>query len=285
MKTILVPTDFSDCARYASDAAIELAKVIEAELHFYHFMSIPFDWSHLSSAETEKMYPDVTRKVKNVQHLLTKLVYQARAAGVLAKFFIGYNETAEDIIDQADERGISMVIMGSHGSKGLKEFFIGSNAQKIVRQSKVPVFILKESLETIKVSNILFVSNFEDEMLQPFEQVIVLARMLNAKINLLYVNVPDAFSETWEIEQKMESFIALAGDALDKAETINTRLFENGVQRYCDANNEGMLAIATHQSRGLSRLFLGGIAEKVVNHINIPVMSIPVRERSGYPRL
>lgn len=285
MKTILVPTDFSDCAKYASDTAIEFAKIMGAEVLFYHFMSIPVDWTLLSLADTQKMYPDITRKVKSVQYHLSKLTDESLKHGVSAKSFIGYNETAESIIKRADEMGISMIIMGSHGSKGLKEFFIGSNAQKVVRQSRVPVFILKESLETVQVSNILFVSNFEDEMIQPFEQLTTLAELLGAKINLLYVNTPEAFSETWEIENKMESFIALAGERLEKAETINTRFFEDGIQRYCEANKEGMLAIATHQSKGLSKLFLGGLAEKVVNHIKIPVMSIPIREWSGYPRM
>lgn len=284
MKTILVPTDFSDCAHYASDTAIELARIIGAEVHFYHFMSIPVDWIHLSLQDTKKMYPDITKKVGDIQHKLSLLKDKAEKAEVRAKSFIGYNESAEDIVSHAANNDFNMIVMGSHGSKGLKEFFIGTNAQKVVRSSSIPVFIVKESQDTVKVSNILFVSNFEDEMMYPFEQVIALADLLGAKVKLLFVNTPDEFSETWEIENKMESFIALAGNHLEKVEVINTRFFEDGIQRYCLNHNDGILSIATHHSKGLSKLFLGGLAEKVVNHINIPVISIPIRKPTGYPR-
>jgi nucleotide-binding universal stress UspA family protein len=121
--------------------------------------------------------------------------------------------------------------------------------------------------------------------MHPFEQIIQLADQLGAKINLLFVNTPEEFQESWEVEAKMESFVALAGDRLDTAETINTRFFEQGVQRYCEQKDDGILSIATHNSRGLSKLFLGGLAEKVVNHINIPVISVPIKEHSGYPRM
>lgn len=285
MKTILVPTDFSDCARYASETAIELAKIIGAEVHFFHFLSIPIDWTHLSLQDAKKRYPDVTKKVTDVNYQLTLLREKAAESGVNAQSFLGYNESAQDVVKRATDHDFNMIVMGSHGSKGLKEFFIGSNAEKVVRSSRVPVFIVKESLNTIKVDNILFVSNFEDEMMQPFEQIILLADQLDAKINLLFVNTPDEFKESWEVEQKMESFIALAGDRLEKADTINTRFFEEGVQRYCETNHEGILSIATHNSKGLSKMFLGGLAEKVVNHINIPVISVPITEPSGYPRM
>ena len=285
MKTILVPTDFSDCANYASETAIELAKKTRSEIHFYHFMSIPVDWLHLSGPDAEKMYPEVSRQVRFIKNQLAERVKMAEAKGIVAKPFIGYNESVEDIIRYAADQRVNMIVMGSHGSKGLKEFFIGSNAQKIVRQSRVPVFIVKHPLASIKFDNILFVSNFEAEMLQPFEHVIALADLLGAKVNLLYINTPAAFVETWEVRQKMETFIALAGSKLHKAETIDTRFFEEGIEKYCEENNDGLLTIATHHTSGMSRFFLGGLAEKVVNHVKIPVMSIPIREWSGYPRL
>ncbi len=122
-------------------------------------------------------------------------------------------------------------------------------------------------------------------MIEPFGRVLSMASMLDAKIDLLFVNTPGDFHETWEVEDKMEGFIALAGNQLRNVETINSFFFEDGVQAYCTKKQEGLLTIATHSQKKLSDLFTGGLAERVVNRVNIPVISIPIRARSGYPRI
>ncbi len=61
MKNILVPTDFSDCAKAAEDIALEFAKKANAKIHFLHLLMTPVDWVKLS-LEKEKLYPETKNK-------------------------------------------------------------------------------------------------------------------------------------------------------------------------------------------------------------------------------
>jgi len=275
MKKILVPTDFSDCAQNATDTAIEIAKRYGAQLHFYHFVSVPIDWVHLDFAQNT-IYPDVTEEVARVKKELRKLVKYAEGHGLEAVEFMDFDNSTEAVTSYAKKNGISMIIMGSHGAKGVKEFFIGSNAQMVVRNAEIPVLIVKEKLEKFEIPNILFVSDFDEEMIKPFMNVVAFAESMNAKIHLLYINTPSEFERSWVVKQKMEGFVALASQNLEGVEVINSYTFEEGIEKYCEMNVTGLLAIATHHRKGLSRAFLGSLTETVVNHVNVPVVSFPI---------
>lgn len=277
MKQILVPTDFSECARNASETAIAIAKRYGAQLHFYHFMSIPVDWMNLNLDEP-RIYPDVTAEVNRIQGELENLVESANNRGVAARSFLSYADSPDAIPRYAREHGISMIIMGSHGAKGIKELIMGSNAQKVVRHSRIPVLILKEPMNAVETPSVLFVSDFEPEMAAPFEKVVDFAEKLGAKIHLLYINTPSDFHQSWEIEERMESFVALASRNLGEKMTINASSFEEGLEKYCEMHPTGFLAIATHHRRGLSRIFEGSLTEKIVNHVNVPIMSVPITD-------
>jgi nucleotide-binding universal stress UspA family protein len=99
---------------------------------------------------------------------------------------------------------------------------------------------------------------------------------MGAKIHLLYINTPSDFHRSWVIKERMEAFIALASTNLEEAEIEDSYTFEEGIEQYCEHNVTGLLAIATHHRKGLSRAFLGSLTEKVVNHVKVPVVSFPI---------
>lgn len=275
MKKILVPTDFSECAQNATDIAIEIAKRYGATLHFYHFVSVPIDWIHLDIAQNV-VYPDVSQEVKRVQQRLSEMVRYAEKKGLESTSYMDFDNSADAVTKYAKANDISMIVMGSHGAKGIKEFFLGSNAQKVVRNAEIPVLIVKGPVENASFPNVLFVSDFEDEMIRPFEEVVSFAELLGAKLHLVYINTPSEFQRSWEVKERMESFVALASSRLAREEIINSMFFEEGLEKYCEANHIDMIAIATHHRKGLSRAFLGNLTENVVNHMSIPVISIPI---------
>ena len=275
MKKILVPTDFSECANNATDIAIDIAKHYGAQLHFYHFVSVPIDWVHLDFAQNA-MYPDVTDEVNRVQKEMKKLVQYVEKKGVSAYSYVDFDNSTGAVGKYAKKNDITFIVMGSHGAKGVQEFFLGSNAQKVVRYSEVPVLIVKSKLESLKVNDILFVSDFQEEMTKPFENVVMFATMLGAKIHLVYLNTPSDFQRSWIIKERMESFEKLASGHFAKSEIVNCLFLEEGMEKYCEKNHVGMIAMATHHRKGLSRTFLGSLTEEVVNHMDIPVVSFPI---------
>lgn len=280
MKRILVPTDFSDCAKKAAQTAIEIAKKSGAEIHFLHFMAIPINWLQMDK-DQDIMYPDVTNEVNQVKHQLEELVKLANIEKLDAKYFLGYNESSINIIEHIREHHIDLVIMGSHGASGVKELFLGSNAQKIVRLSPKPVLIVKHDFDLKLIKDIVFVSDFEIETIKPFEGLLNYVELFDAKVHLLYVNTPSYFNDTWEIQEKMEPFKYMASDNLGSADIINTYVFEEGLQKYCEDFDHTIVAMATHGRKGVSRVFYGSLTEKVVNHSYHPVLSLKIPQEVG----
>ena len=277
MRHILVPTDFSDCATWAAQTAIEIAKLSGGEVHFLHYMSIPINWIQMEQ-DQEKLYPDITEDVNHANSELMRLISMAEKHGVSAHHFLGYNESSANIVRHITEQSIDLVVMGSHGASGLREMFIGSNAQRIVRLSPVPVMIIKKPMKSIHIPDILFVSDFEPEAISAFERLVGFAEMVHAKIHLININTPTYFSDTWEIKSKMEPFLLMAGDLLKNTEILDAYVFEDGLQKHCMGFEQAIVAMATHGRRGISRIFYGSVTEKIVNHIPFPVLSFRIKE-------
>ncbi len=275
MKKILIPTDFSECAENATDIAIDIAKHYGAELHFYHFVSIPIDWAQLDFAQST-IYPDVTQEVQRVEKKMKTLVSQVEQKGLVAHSYVDYDNSTEAVAKYAKKNGVSFIVMGSHGAHGLQEFFLGSNAQKVVRYAEVPVLIVKSRITSKQIQDVLFVSDFQEEMMKPFLNVLLFVKMLGAKIHLVYLNTPSDFKRSWVVKDRMEQFEKVAANHLAQSQIVNCLYLEEGMEQYCDRNQIAMIAMATHHRKGLSRSILGSLTEEVVNHMNIPVVSFPI---------
>ena len=281
MKKILVPTDFSECAQNATEVAISLAKKFDAELHLYHYLHIPIDWTHLDFAQNS-IYPDVSKQKKQAEDQLHLLATEVEKEGVTCIVHLNFDNSNEAITKFARASKIDFIVMGSHGAKGAKELFIGSNAQIVVRNAEIPVLIIKNKVQSFIVPDVLFVSDFRAEMIHPFENVVNFAETMGAKIHLLHINTPSDFKRTWVIEERMESFIAIASKHLGSVKILDAQFFEEGLQHYCEEYLTGVIAIATHHRKGLSRAFVGSLTETIVNHVEVPVMSFPINKPAYY---
>jgi len=188
MKNILVPTDFSDCARAAEDIGLEIAKKANAEIHFLHIINTPVDWVNLS-LKKESLYPETKEEIGLAKYELNELVRRAEKMGLKVKQFLVFNKGRVEIDEHIKHHNHDFVVMGSHGTEGFREI-TGSNTQKVVRHSPAPVLVIKKKSKKFEVKNIVFASNFEEDVHKAFHKIIEFADLINAQIHLLYVNMP-----------------------------------------------------------------------------------------------
>ena len=143
---ILVATDGSDLSRTAVNSAIELAAAIGAELvalyvvprypvsYFEGGITISVD----DIARTEKQWSD------KGQAVVDAVQEQAKAQGVTAKAVVAQSDlVAESIMSAATKHGCDLVVMASHGRKGIKRVLLGSETQHVLTHSTVPVLVLR----------------------------------------------------------------------------------------------------------------------------------------------
>ena len=136
IKHILVPTDFGEPAERATEYALALAKKFEAKLTLMHVYSIP------TYGYAEGFAWPVEELGKAAQKALETAVaaVKQRSAGIESTLVMG--APWEQILLVAKQRAVDLIVMGTHGRRGLSRMFLGSVAERVVRMSPVPVLAI-----------------------------------------------------------------------------------------------------------------------------------------------
>lgn len=273
MKKILVPTDFSEQAEYALRVAASLAKQNNAEIYLLHMLELP---SHLLSGDTNLNVPEQLLFMKIANERFETTLEKDYLKGITIHQTVESEKAFEGITDAVRVHDIDMIVMGSSGASGIKEMFIGSNTEKVVRTSDVPVLVIKNAMEDFTVRNFVFASDFGDDQKLVFEQALDFANSFNAKLNLLFVNTPSRFVTTAVAEKKMNDFIA-DFELKDHTLTIyNDDTIEHGILNFSKSIDADLIGMSTHGRQGLAHFFNGSISEDLVNHALRPVITFKI---------
>lgn len=274
MKKILVPTDFSKGSEEALKVAAQLAKRYNSELHVMHMIELPFDMvdpMHETSELPEAMF-FMKMAHRNFEAFLDKDYLE----GVDVKEAIQNNNAFEGIIDSAHKKDIDLIVMGSRGASGFKEMVIGSNTEKVVRTSDVPVLVIKKEDANFKMNNIVFACEFTEEYKKSFMKAISFAKTANASMHLLMVNTPSGFMTTSEAELRMNTFLEGVSIGEYTLNIYNDLSIEKGILNFGNSINADVIAMSTHGRKGLSHFFNGSISEDLVNHAKRPVVTFKI---------
>jgi nucleotide-binding universal stress UspA family protein len=272
MKKILVPTDFSECAENALITAANIASTTGATLNLIHSVDTPVDWVKLPKSK-EVDYPETRAKIGKARDSFDKLLKRKELRNLKVDTFLTYNITHDDIIKYSKDLKADIIIMGTHGVGGFSEKWIGSNTQRIVRNSAVPVLSVKCS-PVKKINKVVFASDFKDDVIAPFKKVLALADALGASLELLYVNTPFEFKSNTEIENLMNKFAESFKKEKFTKSFYNAYYPDEGIINFLKGSKAEIVALTTH---GHYELFSVAVAEKIVNRASIPVLTINLR--------
>jgi len=276
MKRILVPVDFSKEAECAAKVAAGIAKRTGAEIYLLHMLELPvatIDPAEMTGIRSE---PQTIYFMKMASEKFKKFEKLSFFKGIKVVENIQFHHAFAGIIEESKRQKIDLIVMGSQGASGLKEMFIGSNTEKVVRRSEVPVLVIKKGTDKFKVDNMVFGSDFSKEGKKSFQKVIDFANLFGAKIHLLYVNTIHNFNTTKEIQKRMEAFI----DDFEMPEftknIYNDISIENGILTFSRENEADLIALNTHGRSGLSQLFNGSVGLELTNHALRPVITFKI---------
>ncbi|NND88224.1 MAG: universal stress protein, partial [Flavobacteriaceae bacterium] len=167
MKRILVPTDFSDQAEKALHVAAQIATKNNSEIYLEHSLDIPL---HINGGNTPGAMPESMYFIKLAEKEFEPLLKKPYLQDLNIYEAIGHDEIYKDVQRAVEEKNIDLIVMGSHGSSGFKEMFIGSNAEKVVRTSSIPVLVIKNDRPNFEINNFVFATDFSEECRAPFSQ-------------------------------------------------------------------------------------------------------------------
>ena len=138
-KKILCPVDFSDTSMSAANNAVNFASEIKAELTFIHIIDIQAlqNIGDLSGGGIN----DINFLIEEEKPVLNKLKDECEKKGVKVKTTLTHGEPISVILETIKEGGHDLIIMGTHGKKGLTRLVLGSIAENVVRKSDIPVLL------------------------------------------------------------------------------------------------------------------------------------------------
>jgi nucleotide-binding universal stress UspA family protein len=277
MKKIIVPIDFSEYSDYALETAAILAKKHNSEILTLHMLEM--SEAILTRTGTD-MQMETLFFLQLAEKKFDEFLNKDYLKGITITPIVKHFKVFSEVNDVAEEYGADLVVMGSHGASGIKEFLIGSNTEKVVRHSNIPVLIIKYNPILTDFEHVVFACDFSDESITPYINARNLFKKLGSKIHLIYVNLPnESFRSTSEVEAKVIGFLKMAEGNLDHLGDVkyySDYTIEQGILNYANALGADIIALATHGRTGLAHLLEGSISEDVANHSTLPVMTFKI---------
>lgn len=277
MKKILVPIDFSKHSEYALEAASVLAKKHNANILALHMLEISD--ALLTKTDSEQQAKTVFF-LKLAEQKFKKFIDKDYLKGISIIPIVKHFKVFSEISDVAKEHNADLIVMGSHGTSGIKEVFIGSNTEKVVRHSNIPVLVIKHDPVLMDFENVVFACDFSEEAIKPYKDAYKLFKVLNTKVHLVYVNLPnESFRSSSEIERQVAHFLKLAEGNLENMNNVtyvSDYSIEKGILNFANLIGADLIAVVTHGRTGLSHFFEGSISEDIANHSTLPVMTFKI---------
>jgi len=276
MKRILVPIDFSKEAECAAKVAASIARKTGSEIFLVHMLELPVTTIDPAEMNTISSEPQIIYFMKLAHDKFDKFKKLPFLKGLRVVESIQFQHAFSGIINESEKNNIDLIVMGSQGASGLQEMFIGSNTEKVVRRSKVPVLVIKKVVDDFVVNDIIFASDFNKESKSTFHRVISFAELFDAKIHLLHINTIHNFNTTKNIEARIAGFMEDFEYKNYTKNIYNDISIEKGILSFARDIDADLIALNTHGRSGLSQLFNGSIGQELANHALRPVITFKI---------
>ena len=276
MKKIIVPIDFSEYSEYALKAAAKLAKKSNAELLALHMLEMSDVMLTGAGEQPQKVIYFLKLAEQRFEDFLKKDYLEGLTITPIVKHFKVFSEVNEI----AKKYEADLIVMGSHGASGAKEFFVGSNTERVVRNAEIPVLVVKNDIANINFDIVVFACGFGEDSIEAYLKASSVFNRMNAKMYLVHVNLPnDRFQSSDEIERDAVNFFTKAEGNLDKitdVHYISDYTVEDGILNAANKLGADLIVVPTHGRKGLAHFFQGSVGEDVANHATLPVMTFKI---------
>ncbi len=280
IKRILIPMDFSKTGQLAVEHGAFMANLFKAELFLLHviemieFVYTAYDPVSIITVDTEEIERN---SIKNLNGQADRIRQQY---GLQVTTLIGRGRVVSELNEVALKQNIDLIVMGTHGAKGFEEYFIGSNADRIINLSPCPIITVQTHIKEIGFKHIVLPIDSSLHSRQKVDHAVLLASKYGAFVHILGLLQTDDRVDENKFRIKLEA----VEKALTQAKVSHSRKLVHGTNlavetmKYADEVNGDLILIMTDHESNFTGMFLGVFAKQIVNHSRVPVMSIKPAE-------
>jgi len=275
MNKIIVAIDFSECSINAFLHALTIAEHTDGELVLL--------WVEKSTNEKEKYVDKAKDPSKDVQAAFEDLIsrYQSAHPTIKMSWRIRKGKIYKEVTDEAKAQNAMLIVTGTHGASGFEEFWIGSNANKIVSSSTCPVITIRGGINIRRpLTKIVIPIDSAEETRQKASFVGFIAKRHHAEIYVLKLYT----SNLKTIRHNVDLYCAQVTRHFEEegikfqVEQMTCDSISDATIEYAKKIDANLIAIMTEQETTTANILLGPYAHQIVNHSPIPVLSIHPRD-------
>lgn len=285
---VLYATDFSDHSKAALPWALRLAEKHGAELHLFHALVLHAD----DEPAVERRYGELAEETRAE---LRQLAEDGPVGAVeLVPAVRRGIAPAPAVLDYAAQQDIDLIVMGSHGRRGLRRLLLGSAAEEVLRTSPVGVLVVRrheEAPEVPRLERILAPTDFSAHARGGLDVAAELAATFGSRLDLFHVIeeavYPDFYLpvsipawDVGEVRGRARSRLVDLAAELGKGRDVEievevgTGRAPNAIAEYAEETGADLIVIASHGTRGLERLLLGSVAERTTRLAPCAVLTV-----------
>ena len=281
---ILVPTDGSDGATAALEHALDVAAADGARVHVLFVVDTTRDGLRSDDDELLEVFEE------RGAELVTAAAERARERGVSVVDVVDRGDPHETILEYAETAPVDLIVMGTHGRRGLRRLFLGSVTERVVRTAPVPVLTVREPTAdagTFPYEDVLVATDGSECATAALERASELAAEYGATLHVLsLVDVATTGAEiaTGQLLEALEADArAIVDEAAETArdagvESVTTAVevgsVARGITGYAEDEGIDLAVVGTHGRRGVNRYVMGSVAELVVRTAPCPVLTV-----------
>lgn len=281
MRKILVPFDFSKPAVSAFRLALDLAQNSKGRIYLVHVIELPVlhDTVLMPTLNFEKeLFKELREKAGK---RFNKITEKYNSVGVKVSWDVLFGAVSKTLLELIQAEEFDLVVMGSHGATGLREYVIGSNAEKMIRRSQIPVLVTK-TYRKPAIKNIVFPNTLEtDNQSALIEKIKDLQNFFQARLHIVWINTPINFTSDVVTRQKLGAFAKHYGLKQYTLNIFNHPNEEDGIIHFNELVGGDLIAMGTHGRKGLIHLLNGSLAEDVANHTESPIWTYSLKNEDS----
>ena len=275
MYKILVPVDFSKKSEFAVKMSAQIGKKIKSEIHLLHLVELPSGIVDMGAGSNFSI-PASMMYLRKVKDKIIHLKNTFFDSDHIIKYSIKFENPFEGIRNYTQKNDINLIVMGSKGVSDFEEMIIGSNTEKVVRTSNIPVVVVKTDNDKFKFKKLVFASNFDDENKAAFVDFLAFAKKFNSQIHLLKINTISNFESSYTTHKKIKDFVKGFNLKRKTITIYNDASVVKGIINFAKEIYADVIALTTHGRSGLSSLFNGSIAKSVSKNVLRPVITFKI---------
>ncbi len=282
MRTILLPTDFSECSKNAIKYAIRFAEQTERKLLFFHSTFLDILTSTPTRVYLNAVKFDKESKLQMLGEFIENIYHSLHMTrnSNNTKFLVKSGPSViESIKETIDEQFIDLIIIGTYGVTGFAKKMMGSTAVSLIEQAYCPVLAIPEKFKFNGVKKIAYASSDLDNLKMELNPIIQMAQKLEASLVIFHITEGNQFVtnfENFNSEVFMESlshhfrFHSMSLHVID----IGNNSLTDAIDNFVKNNEPDILAMLTHKRSFFHKMFNPSQTKDLSYQLRVPLMAL-----------